>query len=141
MLIDFHIRYAMIVEAANFSDPVVANEMKNDPNPTILSNFMKIYFLGNGVTAYTDVAGEFLMITFYSDMIAFFTLVEMIIEGKAIGFMIIFTAIYLWIFISFFSTLREEIWLTHEILKLIPMLILEKNLKVREEVLKRKSYQ
>lgn len=79
------------------------------------------------------------MVTMYNDIMAFFDVLVKAIVGKAVGFIVVFSAVYLWIFISFFATLKEEIWLTHEILKLIPICVLESNLKVREEVLKRRS--
>ena len=103
--------------------------------------FVNYYPIANGLIAYLDAAAEFLIVTFSADMIAFFDLIYNILIIKSVCFILVFAGIYLWIFITFFSTLKEEIWLTHEILKLVPMTILEKNVKVRDEVLKRKSYQ
>jgi len=53
--------------------------------------------------------------------------------------MSVFSAIYLAIFIKFIIILKNEIWETNGILNMIPISVLDKNQKVKEQVLNRKT--
>jgi len=82
---------------------------------------------------------EYLLKVFFDDGNAFFTLANNILYIVAFGFIFVFSAVYLTIFIKFIIILNEEIWQTNGILNMIPMKILEKNQKVKEQVLNRKT--
>ena len=88
---------------------------------------------------YLTPAQEVLITEFYETMISFFNTIKTIEYIQAICFTIIFSGIYLWMFISLLVTLNEEIWLTNGIINMIPIFILEKNSVVREQVGKRKG--
>jgi len=62
-----------------------------------------------------------------------------IVYITALGFITVFSAVYLTIFIKFIMILNKEIWQTNGILNMIPMKVLEKNQKVKEQVLNRKT--
>lgn len=89
--------------------------------------------------SYISPVQELLILTFYNAMKGFFTTIQQIVYIKAICFLLVFTLIYLWIFITFLGTLHEEILLTHGIVNMIPTFVLENNPKVREQVWKRKG--
>ena len=91
------------------------------------------------MTGYLSPVLEYLMMTFSGNALAFFDLVYNIVYIKAICFACLFAIIYLGIFIYFIRGLNQEIWQTHCILNMIPLFILENNLKVREQVWARKG--
>ena len=124
-LIDFYTQYSTKIINANYSDPVVANTMKNDPNPALFTN---------GMIVYLNPMLELLTLVFYSDANSFFSLVKTIMYAVTISFIVCFASIYLFIFIRFIKSLNEETKQTHEIVNMIPMFVLKENMKVKEQV-------
>lgn len=74
------------------------------------------------------------MLTFYNNSKSFFNVVIEIVLLKTILFGIIFSAIYLWIFINFLAILNEEIWVVQGIVNMIPLSVIKKNQRVREQI-------
>jgi len=83
---------------------------------------------------------EKLLKILYDDGLEFFELMHSILYIVAICFMVIFSAVYLGIFIKFIIILKNEMWETNGMLNMIPLNVLEKNQKVKEQVLNRKTF-
>ncbi len=115
---------------ANYSDPVVVAQMKND---TSVNTFSKVLgrSIASGSISYLNSALELLMLVFYDDIMRFFDVVQNIVYIKTVCFFVVYIAIYLFIFIKFIRVLNEEIWQTHGMVNMIPTSVLQHNLRVR----------
>jgi len=83
---------------------------------------------------------EYLIKTIYIEGNEFFDLMKEVLFAVGSVFLIIFSGVYLFIFIKFIIILKNEIWETNGILNMIPVSVLEKNTKVKEQVLNRKNH-
>lgn len=86
------------------------------------------------MTSYLDEMLEYLVVVLYNDAIDFFKRSKTISISITIPFLIVYSALYLLIFIHFVESLKEEIGQTQEIIELIPPFIIEGNEQVREHV-------
>jgi hypothetical protein len=134
--VEFSVQQSIKIINANFSDPKIAALMASDQSPTTYSKPLSL-LLANTIGQYLNTIHEYLMVTFWECAVGFFNTVQQITYAKAICFMILFAAIYLFIFIRFFSVLNKEIWQTHGIVNMIPISVLENNIRVREQVCSR----
>ena len=124
-LIDFYTQYSSKIINANYSDPVVATTMKNDPNPALFTN---------GIIVYLNSILELLTLVFYADANSFFSLIKQVMYGVSMSFILIFSTVYLFVFVRFIQNLNEEIRQTHEIVNMIPLFVLQENQVVKEQV-------
>jgi len=83
---------------------------------------------------------EYLIRTIYIEGNEFFDKMKEILVAISSVFLSIFSVVYLFIFIKFIIILMNEIWETNGILNMIPICVLEKNTKVKEQVLNRKNH-
>jgi len=83
---------------------------------------------------------EYLIKTIFIEGNDFFDLMKEILIAVGTVFLVIFSVVYLVIFIKFIIILKNEIWETNGILNMIPASVLELNAKVKEQVLNRKNH-
>jgi len=124
-LIDFYTQYAEKILSANYSNPVVAKKMADDAGPATFTN---------GMIVYLNPLLELITLEFYNDAINFFNLIKLIVYVVSFSFVIIYAIVYLTVFIIFIRNLNSEIKHTQDILNMIPLFVLEKNPKVKEQV-------
>ncbi len=90
--------------------------------------------VANGVGVYLSPVLEYLMVTFYADVMSFLRLVKGVKFGLLFGFMVAYAAVYLLIFLRFIRFLKGEMTLSRYIVGLIPLAVVEHNKDVREEI-------
>ncbi len=95
--------------------------------------------VANGMNVYMNPVFEYLALTFFDDVNAFFSFVRMILYLIATCFFVIFSGIYLLIFVRFLGTLKDEVGQTQELVGMIPEFVLVKNARVRELVWQHKG--
>jgi hypothetical protein len=129
-VVEYSTQLSIKLNKANYSDPVVVAQMKND---TSVNTFSKVLgrSIASGSISYLNSALELLMLVFYDDIMRFFDVVQNIVYIKTVCFFVVYIAIYLFIFIKFIRVLNEEIWQTHGMVNMIPTSVLQHNLRVR----------
>jgi len=90
--------------------------------------------VGKGVTDYLDMILKRSVKLIYKDANNFFKMVKAISLYVTIPFLVVYTILYLLIFIHFIENLKDEIGQIQEIIKLIPQSIIEGNIKIRQQV-------
>ncbi len=86
------------------------------------------------MSQYLSPVLEDLMVTFYNDAESFFSLVKNVVYGVSFGFLVVYAAVYLFMFIQFIGVLDDEIKQTRAIVNMIPPFVLEHNSRVRDQV-------
>jgi len=128
--IAYHNTYAAKIKAANLTDDKIADDIYADPALTLPA--------GKLIT-YLQSALELQLIEYRKDTVNFYDLIRIIIIAKAAGFLSIFMIMYIIILMGLLNTLKDEIWLTHGMINLIPMFIQENNTDVQNQIWDRRK--
>ncbi|MDR3548776.1 MAG: hypothetical protein P4M11_11020 [Candidatus Pacebacteria bacterium] len=126
--LDMHIRVAKKFITTNFSLAADVTSL-NTANATISSNSVGLTL----TFPLSFILGK-LVISFYECAMQFFSTVKKIVYGSSAGFVVLFVAIYVAVFVRFIGVLNEEIWHTRGMINMIPVDILSHNEIVREQV-------
>jgi len=138
---DYFIQFSNLVQNSDLSNPQIRTKLLNDPITTtvgIFFNFISKTIVSMGAGYLVPIV-ENLLAVLYEEGSAFFESVNKILFIIAISFIFVFSAVYLGIFIQFIIVLKNEIWETNGMLNMIPLNVLEKNKKVKEQVINRKT--
>ncbi len=124
-----HDIYAAKIMASNLSDDTVANALSVDPALT---------FPGSKLLTYLQSALELQLIEYRKDAVKFYEKVELIVIAKAACFGAVFLCAYFVVFLGLLKILKTEIWLTHGMLNMIPIFVLESNSLVQTQIWRRR---
>ena len=76
------------------------------------------------------------LMTFREDAVNFYSKIQIIVWAISDSFIIIFAIVYLLILLRLLNRLKIEIWLTHEMINMIPSFIIKSNPSVQNQILK-----
>ncbi len=117
------------IQPANFSDDKAITAISTDPGFSMAGAKVDIY-LQSGI--------EQLLIQYRKDAVAYYGVIESILIAKAAGFIVLFIAIYILVFVGLLGVLTREIWLTKGMLNMIPKFVVEHNMTVQTLIYERR---
>ena len=114
----------------DLTDDIVAKELFKSP---------ELLFTGSSLMNYLHSALELQLISYISDLSNYFDNVILTIWIKANIFSAIFLIFYTFLFYKLAQRLMDEIWMTQEMLNMIPIFLLEDNETIKGKIYKIKE--
>lgn len=127
--IGYHYSYTAKIMLANFSNDDDVNKILGDPGFTMP---------GSSIISFLQAALELQLTTYRQDTVRFYEFVQMIVVVKAVGFFVLFLALYLFVLLKLLAILKAEILLTHGMLNMIPLFVIEGNLRIQNKIWQRR---
>jgi len=122
--------YIAGVTSADFTNQTTVDAILTNSAMTYGNNYMLNYL---------QSALELLLAEYRKDTVKFYELVEVIVLSKAIGFGILFVGLFAIVFVRLLEQLKVEIIITHGMLGMIPLSVIEENEAVQKRVLQHRN--
>eukprot|EP01022_Parablepharisma_sp_SALTPOND_P023593 TRINITY_DN5026_c1_g1_i1.p1 TRINITY_DN5026_c1_g1~~TRINITY_DN5026_c1_g1_i1.p1 ORF type:complete len:1576 (+),score=83.95 TRINITY_DN5026_c1_g1_i1:679-4728(+) len=127
--LSYHQMYITKILSVDFNNQTAFEKLATDAGLT---------FPGSALITYLQPALELSLIEYRKDAVNFYEKVQILVIAKAGFFTALFLGLYVFVLLHLLERLKEEIWVTQGILSMVPTFILEGNLKVREQIWKRR---